>query len=286
MFLLILVHLLVSASLRIADALIRIEERTSVRNIRQNRGLHPLLRQVPVELLPAEDLLLWIPEQHAELITTDTVAVAIAAVGLLQTLRDFTETAVTREMPVGIIDMLEIVEVEYDQHPVLFMQVQRPVQVVLLAEQSCQTIELVPHLVAVEVVQDRQHGHTEPGHVNPRQPDLHERSQREKQRQRIDELPAAGLEKARHLEEMVHQEDDTGVIHQHVDREAAQPRVVVHRIHRKHQSAREERDGHDQEVYDFQRGRHLQALAGLSALIDRVDHDKRHRGSQAEAQVV
>ena len=111
-------------------------------------------------------------------------------------------------MPVGIIDMLEIVEVEYDQHPVLFVQVQRPVQIVLLAEQSRQAIELVPHLVAVEVVQDRQHGHAEPGHVDPRQPDLHERSQREEQRQRVDELPAAVLEKARHLEEVIHQEDD------------------------------------------------------------------------------
>ena len=177
MFLLILVHLLVGAGLRIADALILIEESTSIRNIRQNRGLHALLRQVPVELLPAEDLLLRIPEQYAELITTDTVAVTIAAVGLLQTLCDFTETAVTREMPVGIIDMLEIVEIEYDQHPVLFMQVQRSVQVVLLAEQSRQAIELVPHLVAVEVVQNRQHGHAEPGHVKLRKPDLHECSQ-------------------------------------------------------------------------------------------------------------
>ena len=85
---------------------------------------------------------------------------------------------------------------------------------------------------------------------------------------------------------MVHQEDDPGVIHQHVDREAAQTRVVVGRIHRKHQSAREERDGHNQKVHDFQRGRHLQTLAGLSGLIDRVDHDERHRGCQAEAQVV
>ena len=86
-----------------------------------------------VKFFPAVFFLLRFPEQNAELISADPVAVSITGIRLFQTFRDHLQAMVPRLMPVSIVDVLEIVEVEDDQHLILRLEVQCPVQIALLA---------------------------------------------------------------------------------------------------------------------------------------------------------
>lgn len=81
----------------------------------------------PEEFLFAEFFLFRFPQKNTEFISSNAVTVSITAIGFFQASGNFPQAPVSSQMAVRIVDVLKIVQIQHNQHPVLRTQIQSPV---------------------------------------------------------------------------------------------------------------------------------------------------------------
>ena len=189
-------------------------------------------------------------------------------------------------MAEGIVDVLELIYVKHDQHTVFCSQIHGSVQIALLAQQSRQSIQLIPHLVAVQKIQHCDQRDAKPGNVDFRDQDLYQRPNSQKSGKSIDQLPPPVLEVSGHFQGAEQQISNSQIIHEHVNVEAALAGIMVCRIYRKHQTIGKQRASQQKQIQDLQGHCCLKRSCLAFRAVQGIHETDRHCRSQTKAQVI
>ena len=226
-----------------------------------------------------------VAQQHAEFIAAHAVAVTVARIGLLDARGDLGKADIAFHVAISVVDLLEVVHVEDDEHLAAAAHLRRAIEIAVLIQKARERVELVPHLAAIDEIQHRKQRDAQPCHVQLRQRDLDDRLRRQKDDERIEQYAAAILKLPRRNDRGHGKVGERGEIHHDIERKIRSARIDIILADGKHHPAWEQR-GEEEQIYDLAAHRRFEFAADDRLLIQRVHKARRHRGRQAETEVV
>lgn len=133
-----------------------------------------------------------------------------------------------------VVDLLEIVHIEDDEHLAAAAHLRRAIEIAVLIQKARERVELVPHLAAIDEIQHRKQRDAQPCHVQLRQRDLDDRLRRQKDDERIDQYAAAILEHTRRDGRTGRKINKRGKVRRDVKREKVAARIEILFAHGEH----------------------------------------------------
>ena len=188
-------------------------------------------------------------------------------------------------MAISVVDLLEIVHIEDDEHLAAAAHLRRAIEIAVLIQKARERVELVPHLAAIDEIQHRKQRDAQPCHVQLRQRDLDDRLRRQKDDERIDQYAAAILEHTRRDGRTGREVNKRGKVRRDVKREKVAARIKVLLAHGEHHPARQ-RQRQRNEIRRLARDRRFEPAPDALLFVQHIHKAQRHRGQQAKAEVV
>ena len=188
-------------------------------------------------------------------------------------------------MTVAVVDVLETIHIEHNQHPASPGHLRCAVQIAALVQQTGEGIQLIPHLGAVDVVQHRQQRDAQPGDAQIRHRNLNNGFRRQKHDQGIDQGSASILKRARRQDGGQGQVKNRRKIHRDIDVKVLSPGIYIVCAHEKHRSKGDGK-GEKQQIGDFAAHRKPELLTGCGFLILHIHQTDGHRRRQAKPQKI
>ena len=188
-------------------------------------------------------------------------------------------------MTVGIIDFLESVHIKHNENLVSAFYHRCPVQITCLIEKPGQSVQLIPHLIAVDIIQNPNQRHTQPGGMNLRESQLNEHSQNKKPHQRIDQNFTSVLIENSRCRRCHCQINNPGRKCHDIDMEMSSAEIDIVRSHAEHASERQaccQKNG----ISNPDQCRRFPDPECLSPLVQNMYQTKRHGRRQTKAKII
>ena len=145
------VHVVVGAVLDRDDVLARKLCRAE-RHRRQEVEFLATLAQ-PAHKVPRTGVLLVaVAQQHTEFVAARSVAVTVARIGALDARGNLGKADVAFHVAISVVDLLEIVHIEDDEHLAAAAHLRRAIEIAVLIQKSCECIQLIPHLITIDKI--------------------------------------------------------------------------------------------------------------------------------------
>ena len=281
---LVAVHLFIRAVLD-RDHILARQLRRAERYRRQEVEFLAALAQ-PAHKVPRTGLLpVAVPQQDAEFVAARTVAITMARISALDAARDLGKADIPLQVAVLVVDLLEVVHIENDEHLAAPAHLRRAIEIAVLIQKTCERVELVPHLAAIDKIEHREERHAQPRDVQLRQLDLDDALHHKKDDKRVDEHAAAILKLCRRDDRRNRKIDDRRKVHHDIDLKKLAARIDVFFTHGKDHAVRQRGRQH-RKIHRLTHGRRAEPAPGARLLIQHIHKAERHRRRQAEAEVI
>ena len=189
-------------------------------------------------------------------------------------------------MTISIIDVFKIIQIQHDQHTILRAKIQGTVDIAFLTEKSCQSIQLVPHLIAVQKIQNCNQCYAKPGNMYLWNQNLNQCSCCEKSGKPINQFSSTILKVSSHFQRTEHQIGDSSIVHNHVNLKSILPGIMICFIYCKYQASGKYGYCQEQKIQNFHHCSNFQACRNAVRRLQCINKADWNCRCQAKSKII
>ena len=174
-----------------------------------------------------------------------------------------------------------MIHIEHNQHSASPGHFRRAVQIAALVQQTGESIQLIPHFGAIDIVEYCQQRNAQPGNVQIRQRYLNDGFRRQEHNHGVDQGSASVLKRPRRQDGGQGQIKNRRKIHRDVNVKMRSPGIYIVRAHGKHRS-KGNGECKKQQIGNFAAHRKPKILSGCGFSILHIHQADGHRRGQAK----